>query len=119
MRIETATPVLRVSDYQRAKAFWTEILGFDCVEEAGEPAPGFGIFRQGGARVFLEAWQGPEAPYHRWRAYFHVDGLEDYFAGITARGGTPSHPLTTTEYGMREFEITDPDGNVVCFGTDA
>ena len=29
-----------------------------------------------------------------------------------------TRPVENTVYGMREFEITDPDGNVVCFGED-
>ena len=118
MRVETATPVFRVSDYPRAKAFWVDILGFSCVEEAGEPVTGFGIFRRDGARVFLTAWDGPEAAYDRWRAYFHVTGFDEVLADIGARGGVLSSDPVLTEYGMREFEITDPDGNVVCFGAD-
>ncbi|MEM8787598.1 MAG: VOC family protein [Pseudomonadota bacterium] len=117
MTIETATPVFRVSDYQRAKAFWTDALGFACVEEAGEPVTGFGIFRRDGARVFLVAWNGPEAAYDKWRAYFHVTDFEAHLAEVQGRTPLSSDPVLT-EYGMREFEVTDPDGNVVCFGAD-
>jgi hypothetical protein len=64
--------------------------------------------------VFLEAWQGPEAPYDRWRAYFHTDDLDGIEAALKAAGVAHAGPATT-EYGMREIEVADPDGNVVCF----
>ncbi|MEO0388790.1 MAG: VOC family protein [Pseudomonadota bacterium] len=115
--LHSATPVLRTGDYPRAHRFYTHILGFECAEEAGDPV-GFGIFRRDRARVFLEAYQGAEAPYHRWRAYFHVDGVEALAASIVERGGILATEVTETEYGMLEFEIADPDGNVLCFGQD-
>ena len=116
--IESATPVLRSGDYPRAKAYYTDVLGFRCVEEGGDPA-GFGIFIRDKARIFVEAWQGADAPYHRWRAYFHVADVDAMAAEFTQQGAKFSHEITVTEYGMREFEVTDPDGNVLCFGMDA
>ncbi|XWN31456.1 MAG: VOC family protein [Devosia sp.] len=117
MTIESATPVFRSGDYQRARAFYTESLGFRCAEEAGNPT-GFGIFIRDKARVFVEAYSGPEAPYKRWRAYFHVDDFDAIVRELEGKGVPFSSPPTVTEYGMREVEVTDPDGNVLCFGAD-
>lgn len=117
MPICQATPVFRVSDYQRAKAFWCDALGFVCIEEAGEPVIGFGIFRREAAQIFLIAWDGPEAPYAKWRAYFHVTEFDALAAEIAAKTPLTSAPVLT-EYGMWEFEVADPDGNTVCFGAD-
>lgn len=118
MSLLTSVPVLRVADYPRARAFWTGALGFEVVEEAGDPVTGFGIYRQGAARVFLIAWDGPEAAYEGWRAYFHTDDLAAIAARLEAAGAAFRGPRTT-EYGMREIEFSDPDGNVLCFGQDA
>lgn len=118
MTLKTSIPVLRVSDYDRARAFWRDVLGFAVVEEAGEPVTGFGIFRRDAARVFLTAWDGPEARYDRWRAYFHTDDIAGLTAALDAAGVSYAGP-TRTNYGMLEVEVTDPDGNVVCFGVDA
>lgn len=117
MSLETATPVFRVADYPRAKAFWTDKLGFSCMEEAGEPVTGFGIFRRDRVRIFLVAWDGPEAAYSNWRAYFHVTDFDALTQELQAAEVLSAGP-TLTEYGMREVEVTDPDGNVVCFGAD-
>lgn len=118
MTLESSVPVLRVSDYAAARAFYRDVLGFEVVEEAGDPVTGFGIYRSGRATVFLTAWDGPEAAYSGWRAYFHTDDLDGMAARITAAGAAIKGP-TLTIYGMREIEVTDPSGNTVCFGQDA
>ncbi|MEO0865213.1 MAG: glyoxalase superfamily protein [Pseudomonadota bacterium] len=117
MTLTSSVPVLRVSDYDRARAFWRDVLRFEIVEEAGEPQTGFGIYRSGKATVFLLAWDGPEAAYEGWRAYFHTDDLDGIAAQLTAKN-TPFKGPVTTEYAMREIEVADPDGNTVCFGQD-
>jgi catechol 2,3-dioxygenase-like lactoylglutathione lyase family enzyme len=117
--LTSSVPVLRVSDYARARAFWRDVLGFAVIEEAGDPVTGFGIYRRDRAQVFLEAWQGPEAPYDRWRAYFHTDDLDGIEAALEGGGRRACKGPVVTEYGMREIEVADPDGNVVCFGADA
>ncbi len=114
-----ATPVLKTGDYQRARTFYTDVLGFRLVEEGGDP-PRFGIFEKDKATIFVDGWHGAPKPSDGgWVAYFHtkdVDALHLSFATV----GTPiTRALEDTSYGMREFEITDPDGNILCFGADS
>ncbi|MBY5933045.1 VOC family protein [Tateyamaria omphalii] len=118
MTYTNATPVLRVSDYARAKAFYMDVLGFEVTQEAGDPVTGFGIFRAGSAQIFLMAWDGPDAAYDGWRVYLYPQDLDAQLAHIAATGTAVSGP-TVTEYGMREVQVTDPDGNVICLGEDA
>lgn len=118
MSYNNVTPVIRVSDYLRARAFYTELLGFEIREEAGDPDVGFGILRAGDAQVFLMAWNGPDAPYDGWRAYFYPRDFNGLVAHLQKRD-QPFVGPRVTEYGMREIEVTDPDGNVLCFGQDA
>ncbi|MDJ0637664.1 MAG: glyoxalase superfamily protein [Paracoccaceae bacterium] len=115
MTLTSSIPVLRVSDYPRAKAFWTEALGFECIEEGGDPAR-FGIFRRDAATVFVDAWHGadPETS-PGWRAYFHIDDVDAFAASLDWR---PIIGPGDKPYGMRELEVLDPDGNRLCFGQD-
>lgn len=115
--IRSATPVLRTADYPAAHEFYTEKLGFTCLEEGGEPAK-FGIFRRDTAVIYINGHHGGDAPYHHWRAYFHVteiDALADEFRTLAV---PLTREITLTVYEMREFEIADPDGNILCFGAD-
>ncbi|MQQ09447.1 hypothetical protein GFB49_13345 [Epibacterium sp. SM1979] len=118
MSFSNATPVLRVSDYQRAKTFYMDVLGFSVGMEAGEPIVGFGIFRVGKAQVFLTAGDGPAESYDGWRVYFYPEDFDGFVAALQEKQLAFKGP-TTTEYGMVEVEVTDPDGNVLCFGKDA
>ena len=118
MSYRNASPVLRVSDYQRAKAFYMDVLRFEVTQEAGEPVVGFGIYRCGPAQIFLHSWDGPEAAWDGWRAYFYPEDLDGLIAHLDACGQPYKGPEVTF-YGMREVEVTDPDGNVLCFGADA
>ena len=115
--MERATPVLKTGDYPRAKAFYLETLGFSLIEEGGDPAR-FGIFKRGGAIVFVDSWHGPPAKADGWDAYIHSPDVDALCEELTAAGAPISRPLENAVYGMREFEVTDHDGNVICFGTD-
>ncbi len=117
MTLSSAFPVLRAADYPRAKAFWTDMMGFAVAEEGGDP-PRFGIFRKEAATVFVDAWHGPDAELSNgWRAYFHTDAVDALARGIRTRGYPCDGPVNAV-YGMRELTLRDPDGNLLCFGMD-
>lgn len=118
-QFQRATPVLKVADYPRARAFYEDVLGYTVVEEGGDPAR-FGIFERGRSVLFVDAWNGPPTPVPgAWDAYIHVTGIDALCASLGAAGAPITRQPETTVYGMREFEVTDPDGNVICFGQDA
>ena len=115
MTLTSSIPVIRVSDYPRAKAFWTDVLGFAVGEEGGDP-PQFGIFHRDRATVFVDAWRGADAePSPGWRAYFHIEDVDAFAAALNwADTEGPADKV----YGMRELEVIDPDGNRLCFGQE-
>lgn len=118
MSFSSVSPVIRVSDYQKARSFYSDVLGFDVVEEAGDPVIGFGILRSGKAQIFLHAWDGAEAEYNGWRAYFYADDLATLEKRLHSADVRFQGPKVSA-YGMRELEVADPDGNVLCFAEDA
>ena len=113
-----STPVLKSGNYEGARAFYRDTLGYRVVEEGGDP-PRFGIFERGRSVLFVNAWHGaPTLLSGVWEAYVHVSGLDDLLAEFRAAGADVTRTIETTVYGMREFDVTDPDGNVICFGED-
>ncbi len=119
IKFQRSTPILKSADYDRSKAFYTEKLGYTVVEEGGEP-PQFGIFDRDTSVLFVNAWQGGPTPVPgAWDAYIHVADVAAVQDELAAAGVEITRPLEVTVYGMREFEIQDPDGNVLCFGEDA
>lgn len=111
-----STPVLAVTDYDRSRDFYRDVLGFSLGEEGGDP-PRFGIFNRGRASVFLDAWREMKSPQICWAIYFHVDDLDAMHTEYAASGAKPGE-IGEMSYGMREFEVVDPDGHVLCFGQD-
>ena len=113
-----STPVLKSADYARSRAFYAGVLGYRVVEEGGDP-PRFGIFDRDKSTLFVDAWNGPPGESEGgWQAYIHVDGVDTVADVLKGAGAPITRPLENTVYGMREFEVTDPDGNVLCFGQD-
>jgi len=117
MTLQSSIPVLRSGDFERSRAFWTQTLGFSIAEEAGDP-PRFGIFKNGKACVFINAWEGADPdPSPIWRAYFHTKSVDTLAKELRANGAKVTGP-TDQPWGMREITLRDPDGNLICFGQD-
>ena len=114
-----AVPVLRAADYPRSRDFYTKVLGYSIIEEGGEP-PRFGIFRREGSLIYVDAWLGgPASEQKGWNIYVHVTDLEGLLEEFRTAGAEITRQIEVTAYGMREFELKDPDGNTICFGIDA
>lgn len=119
-RFRTATPVLASSDYARSRAFYCEALGFDIVMEAGEP-PAFAILRRGGSELFVDGFRGrvrPDTGDHGWDAYLRLDDVHAFARELGDRGVPIAAGPNDTNYGMRELEILDPDGNRLGFAQE-
>ncbi len=118
MEFQRATPALRSSDYQRTRDFYTDVLGFAVIEEGGDPTR-FGIFKRDRAVLFINTWDGgpAEAP-GGWDAYIHVNDLDATCSEVRDKRATVTRESQLTVYGMFEFEVRDPVGNVLCFGAD-
>ena len=114
------SPELAVADPVATAAFLQEALGFTKVRTWGDP-PAYLIAGQGDALLHARRAASPaeirsNAPQEVWDAYVWCDGLDDLASEIQRRGVPLERDPTTTVYGMREFDVLDPDGHVICFG---
>ena len=112
-------PELAVADPEVTAEFLREALGFEA-RLWGDP-PRYLIAERGEARLhFRRASSTAEIRSNLvrevWDAYLWCDGLDE-LAGEFQRRGVPLEraPMTTV-YAMREFDVVDPDGHVLCFG---
>ena len=118
MAIALLVPVLRVADVARSMDWYRTVLAF-----AGDPFPArppfeFAILRQGQAELMLRRGVPPtrSAPrQYDWDVYLRREGerFRDVFAAFNARG-IVTRRLEQMPYGLAEFEITDPDGYIIC-----
>ncbi len=120
MPITQAVPLLRVADVARSMAWYGETLGF-----VGDPFPAtppyeFAILRHGSVQLMLRRGTPPVRATPRqydWDVYLHREGprFREMCAALAERG-VVTRRLERMIYGMAEFEITDPDGYVLCLG---
>ncbi|MEM6296065.1 MAG: bleomycin resistance family protein [Myxococcota bacterium] len=106
-------PILNVRDLQASFRYYRDTLGFRVDWEHGDP-PDFGSVTRGNATIFLcEGCQGTPGA---WMMVFarDVDTLHEEFA---ERGALIRMPPKDMPWDMREMHVSDPDGNVLRFGT--
>lgn len=118
MSITQAVPVLRVADVARSIDWYRQTLGF-----VGDPFPAappheFAILRYGAVELMLRRGAPPERTGRRpydWDVYLRRAGerFREVFAAFDTRG-IVTRRLEQMPYGLAEFEITDPDGYVIC-----
>jgi uncharacterized glyoxalase superfamily protein PhnB len=126
MRLKRLTPMLNVSDIGRSLDFYREIAGFELA------SPGQAVeewrwawIKAGDCELMLSESGGPSNqvvqidPSHdeAWPAiyYFYPEDVVALHADVKRKGFQVSD-LRVTFYGMKEFEVRDPDGHILWFG---
>ena len=114
----TAT-TFHVSDLERSLRYYVGVLGFSERFRFGDYA---GVQMGGEGAVVQIHLSGPGSTNKRavgqGTIYVFCDAVDDYCAEIVARGATIQAPPRDYEYGMRDFVVEDPDGNLVTFGCE-
>lgn len=115
-------PVLVVRDVGTSIAYWRDRMGFE-VESTFKDPPVMAFLERGGVQFMLQGnGEGPVPGANRgymagvWDAHVWVDDADALHADMKARGAVVSDPCDTF-YGNREFEVTDPDGYIIAFGS--
>jgi catechol 2,3-dioxygenase-like lactoylglutathione lyase family enzyme len=118
-----AEPVLYVTDFPTALAFYTQKLGFAVDFTYGDP-PFYGVVERDRARLCLRLVEGPvfaggvREHEELLSASITLDSaaaIERLFLEYQA-AGVPFHlTLTTQPWGARNVIVRDPDGNLILF----
>ena len=114
-------PVIKSSDLQRSLHFYTEILDFQRKHGHQEMANGVIDLVRDGAELQLSRHAG-DGVFGSVNRVF-VDDVDERYLTFRARGldttRRPESPIHTAPvdqtWGLREFAVTDPDGNNLCF----
>ncbi len=114
-------PEFLVADVRRSAEWYRDRLGFEVGPYFEEP-PVFVILTRDGIRVMLSLAEGSRGGSNRSHkgvaidAYFWVEGVDALYAEFRRKGANVTLEPTDRFYGIREIEVTDPDGYVLCFG---
>ena len=114
-RFEAVTPRIPVQDIEESLTFYRNQLGFDLGWTWGTPATHANVCRDS---ISLDLIAVPAERRGTAMAYIQVSGVDAYYAELRARGVSLGD-LGNRAYGMRDFEVSDPNGNRLAFGEPA
>jgi catechol 2,3-dioxygenase-like lactoylglutathione lyase family enzyme len=120
MKLTSLLPMLSVSDLKRTMSFYDR-LGFHTVNTFGDPEPSWCMMARDGVKIMFNQPPPEELEGLSPRAkdfqiyYFYPDDVTALHAAWKA-GGLSVTDLRVTVYGMKEFELRDPDGYWLWFG---
>jgi catechol 2,3-dioxygenase-like lactoylglutathione lyase family enzyme len=114
MKIITVIPVFNVKDVDAILPFYTQTLGFVQSFRYGT----YVGLKLGKCELHISPPGDHQRPAGGGNAYFICDEVDEYCAKIKAAGAKPKVEPGDRMYGMRDFAILDPDGNLLSFGCD-
>jgi len=120
-RLNSIAPQFLVTDVVKAAEYYRDRLGFTIGPYFEDP-PVFVIVERDRARIMLSLAEGGRGGSNRSfkqvsiDAYLWVDGVDALYEEFEANGADLCLAPTDRFYGLREIEVRDLDGYVLCFG---
>jgi catechol 2,3-dioxygenase-like lactoylglutathione lyase family enzyme len=118
MAIQLVVPLLRVSDVARSIHWYRSVLGFVADPFPAAPPYEFAILRHEKTELMLRRGLPPLrscVPQYNWDVYLRLEvpHFREIFAAYRTLG-VVTRQMELMPYGLVEFEISDPDGYVLC-----
>jgi len=111
-----AATVFVVADIAKSAKHYRDVLGFTITFEYGTPTFYVCLCRDEVALHLLSASQTRRLPGNGGICAF-VRDVDAVHAELAARGARIAKPPQDYDYDMRDFDLVDPDGNQLTFGT--
>lgn len=111
--------VLQVKDIKRSESFYCEKLGFRSHGTWGD-GPDFCILQRGKVTIALDRArdEGPLPNNQYWAAYIYAEDADALHAEFSRKGVEIAREPEDAFYGLRDFDVRDPDGHLLAFGHD-
>jgi catechol 2,3-dioxygenase-like lactoylglutathione lyase family enzyme len=110
-----AATVFVVADVAKSTEHYRDVLGFTVTFEYGAPTFYVCLCRDEVALHLLAASPNRRQPGNGGICIF-VRDVDAVYAELAARGARIVKPPQDYDYGMRDFDVLDPDGNQLTFG---
>ena len=108
--IENVTPILRVEDLEASRRYYIQTLGFSLDWDA------CGMISVSRDRASIMLCEGEQGQPGTW-LWIGVEDADVFFAEFSAKGAHIRSPPQNFRWAY-EFEVEDPDGHVLRFGSD-
>lgn len=120
--LQSITPILFVRDVPTTAAYFGDKVGFAIDFLYGEP-PFYGAVSRDGVCIHLRCVHAPNFPELAARevslilATIEVSDVHALFSEIEGRGAEIAQVPEAKPWGGTDFQVRDPDGNVISFVT--
>jgi uncharacterized glyoxalase superfamily protein PhnB len=113
-----AATVFTVADIAASAVYYRDVLGFDVAFEYGDPTFYAGFCRDE-VSLHLRAARAPDWVAGQGAICIFVDDVDELYEQLAARGARVVKPPQDYDYGMRDFDVVDLDGNQLTFGMES
>jgi uncharacterized glyoxalase superfamily protein PhnB len=110
--------VFVVQDVLRSVEHYRDVFGFQTNFTYGEPTFYAGVARDG-ITIHLQAASATKRQVGQGSLYLFVSDVDALFEEVKSRGAIILKEPKDYPYGMRDFDVTDLDGNHLCFGMES
>ena len=112
-----ASPVFQVEDINKTLVYYEQKLGFEVTFKHGEPIY-YAVVKRGEG-VSIHFAQNEEQEYlvqTKTCLYVFVCEVDKVYQEFVNKDIKIAHPITSHDYGMRDFDILDVNGYRIAFG---
>jgi len=113
-----STTIMTVKNVAESMAYYRDKLGFDIAFEYGKPTFYVGMCSGEVSVHLVSANQTPRQPGNGAVCIF-VDDVDTLHANLVKRGAKVLKAPKDYDYGMRDFDVADLDGNMIFFGQES
>ena len=112
-----SAPVFPVEDPLKTAEYYRDILGFDINFKWGDPPSYVVINRDDTVGIHLVKKEDQFQPSKNHVSLFIFShDINSLYTAYAKAGADILHPLGDRDYGMRDFDIKDPNGFILSFG---
>lgn len=111
----STTPIFIVNDPEKARDFYVEKLGFEVSFEWGVPITYLGIKRNDVEIHLNSSSNSTQQPGNGTISIF-TDEVDNLYENYRSKGVETTIEPADRDYGLRDFGVTDLDGNIINFG---
>ena len=108
--------VLAVSEIRKSISYYCDQLGFKVTFESNDPID-YAVLKRGEVSIHLTKKNvDTNHSAHRTSVYIFVHNVDAVYREFIDNGVAIHNPVGDRDYGMRDFDIMDPDGYILSFG---
>ena len=116
-RFLSTTPILIVNDVVQARNFYFEKLGFEHSFQWGDPVVYAGV-KRGEVEIHLNSAFNAQNEAGKGSVFILTNEVDQLCDQYMLRGVEIYIEPADRDYGLRDFGIRDPDGNIINFGCE-